>query len=82
MSTEMKPSDLMEALRPVFTIGKWLFKGAKAVNEAAKKREQIEKYKSELREIGLGDIDAVKAAMQQGKISFDDYKTIMAILES
>jgi len=66
----------------IFGLGKLAYKGVKAANEAAEKREQIAKLKSELKDMGLGDIDSVRSAMRQGIISFEDYQTIKTILES
>ena len=86
MSTEMTSSDFLKAAKGplglVWDLGRLAYKGAKAANAAAREREQIAKYKSELQEIGLGDRDSVQAAMREGIISYDDYRTIISILES
>jgi len=86
MSTEMTASDLWGATKGpfglVWNLGKFAYKGVKAANDAAKKREQIEKLKSELQEVGLGNIDYIKDAFRQGKITFEEYRTIKTILES
>jgi uncharacterized protein YqfA (UPF0365 family) len=97
MSTEMTSDDFFKAVKGpfgmVWKLGKLAYKGAEAANTASKEREQkanvaaqkhkkIEKYKSELREIGLSDVYSVKNALRQGNISFVEYKEIMDILES
>jgi len=85
---DLGPSDLLKPLKPIWSIGKFIFNGVQTVNKAnerenkrSKKREQIEIDKSELQKIGLGDIDSVRMAMRQGHITYDNYKEIMAILE-
>ena len=97
MSTEITSDDFFKAAKGPFGIawklGKLAYKGAKAANVAAKEREQeanvvakeqerIEKYKSELREIGLGDVNSVKNALQQRNITLTEYMAIVNILKS
>jgi len=95
-STEIKPSDFLKPTEPlpiVWNLGKWLFKGVKKANAVAEERERktnatakeqerIERYKSELQEIGLGDINSVRNARQQGNITLTEYMAIINILKN
>ena len=87
MSTEIISDNFLKAVKGpgpgiVWNLGKVAYKGAKATNTATKKREEIEKYKSELREIGLGDVNSVRNAWRQENITFDEYMAIVNILNS
>ena len=90
MSTEMTSDDFFKAAKGPFGIawklGKLAYKGAKEreqeANVVAKEQERIEKYKSELREIGLGDVNSVKNALQQRNITLTEYMAIVNILKS
>jgi len=96
-STEITADDLWKSAKGpvgiIWNLGKFAYKGAKALNDNAKKREQeenaalkerelIEKYKFELQEIGLGDVNSVRNAWQQGKITLNEYMEIVNILKS
>ena len=89
MAAIFGPDDVNSLIRTFVNIGKYTYKAGEFVykinereNKRTKKRKQIEKDKSELQKIGLGDIDSVQMAMRQGHITYDNYKEIMAILES
>jgi len=97
MSTEMTSDDFFKAVKGPFGIawklGKLAYNGTKAVNAAAEERErkenaaakkhkELENYKSELREIGLGDVNSVRNAWQQGNITLSEYMVIVNILNS
>lgn len=95
-STEIKPSDFFkqgEPLPTVWKLGKLFFKWGKKANAVAEERErktnaatkkqtEIDRYKSELQEIGLGDIDSVRNARQKGDITLTEYMEIVKILKS
>ena len=86
MSTEMTSGDFFKAVTGPFgliwDLGKFAYKGKQAIDKAKEKREQIAKLKADLKEMGLDDKDSLRNAMLNNLISYNDYKNIIAILES